>query len=188
MKITLLLILISTFNLLATDTYSQTARVQLNLNQISLKQTLKEIERSSEFYFLYNNELVDVERKVDINADNEQINTILDHLFANQDVKYAVYDRQIVISPANMPLPQEVQRKISGKVTDATGGALPVVTVAVKGTTNGSITYADGKYSLSNIPGNATLIFSFIGMKTQEVTVEGKTTINVKLLEESIGL
>ena len=47
MKITLLLILISTFNLLATDTYSQTARVSLNLSQISLKQALKEVERSS---------------------------------------------------------------------------------------------------------------------------------------------
>ena len=63
------------------------------------------------FYFLYNNELIDVERKVDIQADNEQINTILDRLFNDQEIKYAVYDRQIVISPVNMPLPQEAQRK-----------------------------------------------------------------------------
>ena len=188
MKITLLLILISTFNLLATDTYSQTARVSLNLNQISLKQTLKEIERSSEFYFLYNNELVDVERKVDINADNEQINTILDHLFANQDVKYAVYDRQIVISPINMPLPQEVQRKISGKVIDSSGGALPGVTVVVKGTTNGTITSANGNYLLSNIPDNATLQFSFVGMKSQDIAVGNKTAINVTLAEETVGI
>ena len=53
MKITLILILFSTFNLLATGTYSQTARVSLKLNQTSVKQVLKEIERSSEFYFLY---------------------------------------------------------------------------------------------------------------------------------------
>jgi hypothetical protein len=90
MKITLLLILVSTFNLLATDTYSQTARVSLNLNQISLKQAFKEIERSSEFYFLYNNELIDVERKVDIEAKNEQINIILDHItnFSHRTIIY----------------------------------------------------------------------------------------------------
>ena len=188
MKITLLLILISTFNLLATDTYSQTARVSLNLSQTSLKQALKEIEKSSEFYFLYNNELVDVERKVDIEAENEQINTILDQLFANQDVKYAVYDRQIVISPANMPLPQEVQRKISGKVTDQSGASLPGVSVIVKGTTSGVITDANGNYSLANIPVNATLQFSFVGMKMQEIAVGNKTTINVTLAEETVGI
>jgi len=188
MKITLLLILVSTLNLLATDTYSQTARVSLNLNQTSLKQALKEIERSSEFYFLYNNELIDVERKVDINADNEQINTILDHLFANQEVKYAVYDRQIVISPANMPLPQEVQRKIAGKVTDQSGTSLPGVSVVVKGTTSGVITDTNGNFSLAIIPENATLVFSFVGMKTQEVNVVRKTFINVVLAEETIGI
>ena len=187
-KITLLLILISTFNLLATDTYSQTARVSLKLNQISLKQALKEIERSSEFYFLYNNELVDVERKVDIEAKNEQINTILDHLFANQGVKYTVYDKQIVISPANMPLPQNVQRKIAGKVTDQSGASLPGVTVVVKGTTTGLITDGNGNYSLSNIPENAVLQFSFIGMKSQEFVVGNKATVNVAMVEETIGI
>ncbi|MCK9410672.1 MAG: TonB-dependent receptor [Prolixibacteraceae bacterium] len=188
MKITLLLILISSFNLLATDTYSQTAKVSLRLNQISLKQALKEIERSSEFYFLYNNELIDVERKVDIQSDNEQINTILDRLFNDQEIKYAVYDRQIVISPTNMPLPQEAARKISGKVTDSSGGTLPGVTVVVKGTTNGTITDTYGNYSLSNIPANGTLQFSFVGMKTQEIAIGNKTTINVTLAEETIDI
>jgi len=188
MKITLLLILVSTFNLLAIDTYSQTARVSLNLNQISLKQALKEIERSSEFYFLYDNELVDVERKVDIKADNEQINTILDRLFANQDTKYAVYDRQIVISPANMPLPQEVQRKISGKVTDQAGIPIPGASVVVKGTTRGITTDIDGNFALT-LPADAKeLIFSFIGMQSQVIGIAGKTLFNIVMKEDAIGI
>ena len=188
MKITLLLILVSTFNILATNAYSQTARVSLNLNQTSLKQALKEIERSSEFYFLYNNELIDVERKVDILADNEQINTILDRLFADQEIKYVVYDRQIVISPANMPLPQDAQRKVSGKVSDSSGGALPGVTVVVKGTTNGTITDANGNYTIFKVPENSSLQFSFVGMKSQEISVGGKTSINVTLVDETVGI
>lgn len=188
MKITLILILFSTFNLLATGTYSQTARVSLKLNQTSVKQVLKEIERSSEFYFLYNNDLIDVERKVDILANNEQINSVLDRLFANQEAKYAVYDRQIVISPTDMKLPQDAQRRIRGKVTDQTGASLPGVSVVLTGTTNGTITDTDGNYSITNIPENATLQFSFVGMKAQTIAVQGKQTIDVILEEDKLAI
>ena len=185
MKITLLLILISTLNLLATGTtYSQTARVSLKFNQTSIKQILKEIEHSTEFYFLYNNDLVNVERKVDIEANNEQITTILDRLFANQEEKYAVYDRQIVISPVNMPLPQD-QRKVTGKVTDQSGAPIPGATVLVKGTKIGEITDVNGKYSLANVPDNAVLQISFVGMQTIEINAAGKTIINATLLEST---
>ncbi len=188
MKITLLLILISTLNLLATDTYSQTARVSLKLSQTSVKQALKEIERSSEFYFLYNNELVDVERKVDIDADNEQINTILDRLFANADAKYAVYDKQIVISPMSMNLPQAAQRKISGRVADPSGAGIPGATVMVIGTTSGVTTSNDGNFSLV-LPENAKMLsFSFVGMRTQEVVIDTRSEYNVVLSEQAIGL
>ena len=188
MKITLLLILISTLNLLATGTYSQTARVSLRLNQTSLKQALKEIERSSEFYFLYNNELIDVERKVDIDANNEQINTILDRLFANVDAKYAVYDRQIVISPTNMALPQVAQRKISGKVTDLSGSAIPGATVMIKGTTTGVTTSNEGIFSLV-LPNDAKILsFSFVGMRTQEVAIDARSEYNITLANLTISL
>ncbi len=188
MKITLILILISTLNLLATGTYSQTARVSLKLNQTSIKQVLKEIEHSTEFYFLYNNDLVNVERKVDIDADNEQITNILDRLFANGEEKYAVYDRQIVISPANMPLPQEAQRKVAGKVTDQSGAPITGASVVVKGTTIGVTTGYDGTFTLV-LPTNVkSLTFSFVGMKTQEVPIGAKSQYNVILQEETIGL
>jgi len=188
MKITLLFILISTLNLLATGSYSQTTRVSLKLNQTSVKQVLKEIEHSSEFYFLYNNELIDVERKVDIEANNEPINSILDNLFANANVKYAVYDRQIVISPTNMNLHQEAQHKVNGKVIDQYGAAIPGASVVVKGTTIGVTTSNDGNFSLL-LPNDAKfLLFSFVGMRTQEVAIDNRSNYSITLADVTIGL
>lgn len=80
------------------------------------------------------------------------------------------------------------QKSVSGKVTDSTGAPLPGVTIRIKGTTQGTITDANGKYSFSNISGNATLLFSFVGMKNQEIPVAGKTEINTTLQDESEAL
>ncbi len=78
---------------------------------------------------------------------------------------------------------------VTGKVTDAsTNEPFPGATVVVSGTTNGTITDFDGNYTLSNVPTDATLTFSFIGMKTQEILVSGKTAIDVRLEAETIGL
>jgi len=76
------------------------------------------------------------------------------------------------------------QRSISGTITDESGQPLPGVTVVVKGTTQGTVTDADGFYSLTNIPEDATLQFSFVGMRTQEVAIEGRTTFT--LVMESV--
>lgn len=188
MKIVLFLILTSTFHLLATGTYSQTTRLSLSLNQTPIKQILKEIERSSEFHFLYNNELIDVERKVDIQVENELVNSILDMLFDSKVTKYAIYNKQIVISPAGMPLPQEALRKVSGKVTDQIGAGIPGATVAVKGASIGIITDSEGRFNLS-IPADAKiLVFSFVGMNGQEIAIENKKIFNVVLSEANTQL
>jgi len=83
---------------------------------------------------------------------------------------------------------QQAIPTIRGKVTDAKGQPLPGVTVVVKGTTTGNISDAKGNYSLANVPAGATLVFSFVGMKTQEIAVAGQTTVNVVLAEETIGI
>jgi len=80
------------------------------------------------------------------------------------------------------------QKTITGKVKDNTGVGLPGVSVVLKGTSIGVITEMDGKYSLSNVPENATLQFSFVGMKSQEVKVGTQTLINVVLADETIGI
>lgn len=80
------------------------------------------------------------------------------------------------------------QKVLSGKVTDTSGNPLPGVTIAVKGSTTGTITDSDGNFSLVNVPANATLQFSFVGMKSQEIVVRSQSNINIVLEEETIGL
>ncbi len=80
------------------------------------------------------------------------------------------------------------QRTLNGKVTDQAGAAIPGVTVVVKGTTTGTVTNLDGMYSLS-VPADAQiLVFSYIGMVSQEVQVAGRSTIDVSLQPDVIGV
>jgi TonB-linked SusC/RagA family outer membrane protein len=80
------------------------------------------------------------------------------------------------------------QKQITGTVSDQDGNSLPGVTVIVKGTTHGTITNSDGKYSLADIPENAALLFSFVGMETQEVSLGNQTTVNVVMQVSAIGI
>ncbi|MDX9882975.1 MAG: TonB-dependent receptor, partial [Prolixibacteraceae bacterium] len=79
-------------------------------------------------------------------------------------------------------------KTVSGKVSNVQGESIPGVAVMIKGTTQGTITDSDGVYSFSNVPGDATLVFSFVGMKTQEVVVGNKNQVNVSMEDETIGL
>lgn len=80
------------------------------------------------------------------------------------------------------------QRSVQGIVTDRQGNPLPGTTVVVKGTTQGTVANADGSYILTNIPEDAMLVFSFMGMQTQEIKAENKTTVDVTMIEDFIGL
>ena len=80
------------------------------------------------------------------------------------------------------------QRTISGKVTDSEDNSLPGVTITINGTTNGTTTNTNGEYTLPNVPNNATLVYSFVGMETQEIEVQGRSVINVVMTEENIGI
>jgi hypothetical protein len=103
-----------------------------------------------------------------------------------------VVDRYIVVRKTGDTFGENIiaaqQRTISGKVTDTRNQPLPGVTVVVKGTTQGTVTNADGSYSIVNIPSGATLQFSFVGMKTQEIVVGTQTSMNVMMEEETFGI
>jgi len=187
MKLTTLIFLITSLSLMAGESYSQETRISLNMKNVQIKDVLLKIENSSEFFFIYNNQLIDVDRNVSISVNNEKISDVLSNIFQDQQVEFQLTDRKIVIVPTEMSN-QQSQTKVSGKVTDSTGSPIPGVTVLVKGTTNGVLTDLDGKYSLSNIPEGAFMQFSFVGMKTQVIAVSNKTSINVVMEEETIGI
>jgi TonB-linked SusC/RagA family outer membrane protein len=190
MKLTLFLFILTISQLWATETYSQMTKLSLKLEDVKISDALKVIENQSEFFFLYSPKLIDVERKVSIDAKKEPIKDILINIFG-ENVKFAVYDRQIILSPIEQSgaFPEfQQQKQITGIVTDEKGSPLPGVSVSVKGTTLGILTDASGKYTINNAPQNATLIFSFVGMTVQEIKSEGRILIDVMLKEASIGL
>ncbi|MCW3787323.1 TonB-dependent receptor [Plebeiibacterium sediminum] len=190
MRITLFLILISAFEMYATDSYSQKTILSLNVQEKSLEEALDEIEQASEFYFLYSEKLVDTKRVVSINVKEAKIEKILDDLFSDTEIKYQIIDRKILLAP-EFDAEQEIQQEtksIEGTVKDVSGAPLPGVTIVVLGTTNGIITDLDGKYKLDNVKPTDVLEFSFIGMDKQDIPVENRTRIDVVMKESTIGL
>ena len=193
MKLTLFVIMLSFLGALANDSYSQT-KLSLDLKNTTVRNALDAIENQSEFFFLYSEKIIDVNRKVDVEAQQSTVDKILDKIFSGTDVSYTVKDRQIVLTTPEVNKMtatvegSQQQKSISGKVTDLSGVSLPGVSVVVKGTTTGTITDANGGYSLSNVPASGILQFSFVGMKTQEISIGNKSSINIRLAEETVGL
>ncbi|MGV8093887.1 MAG: TonB-dependent receptor [Mangrovibacterium sp.] len=187
MRITLYLFLILLFKVSASTGYSQEAKLSLDLKNTTVNEALNAIEKQTPFFFLFNNKLIDVNRTITLQCRNEKIENVLNNIFEGTDVMYLIRDRQIILT--NRLADQVGQSiKVTGKVTDTSGQPLPGVTVVVKGTTKGTISDADGNYSLVNVPSDAILVFSFVGMRSQEIPVAGKQQINMALEEEVFGM
>lgn len=186
MKLTFLCMLLGLVQLMANEGFSQSTRLTLDLKETRVEDVLMKIEEQSNLYFIYNRDVVDVNRKVDISCTNQAVVKVLTDLFTGTDVDYEIQDRHIILKSSSEPISQ--QKSISGKVTDSSGGSLPGVSIVVKGTTTGTITDSNGSFILANVPSDATLLFSFIGMKTHEVKLTGKSSINVAMEEETIGI
>ncbi|MGQ8336844.1 TonB-dependent receptor [Sunxiuqinia sp. A32] len=187
MKLTFSLLLISLATV-AMDAVSQTTKIDLVVEKATIVEIFQQIEESSNVGFFFKNEQLDLTKKYSVNFEKKTVNQILDQLLGDE-YSYKYLGKNIVITPKIGQNDAMVQQmSISGKVTDSTGAPLPGVTVVQKGTTNGTITDFEGNYSISNVPEDGTLVFSFVGMKVQEIPVTGENNINVVLAEEAIGL
>lgn len=196
MKLTAFLIFLFTVQVTAT-VYSQSKKLTIDLQGSSIKEVLQKIEAQSEYRFIYENEKVNLDEKVNIRVKDEVVENILKLLFGKDGVNYSITENNLIlISPSGQQIKNlgnesngtQQQKSVTGKVTDSSGGPLPGVSVVVKGTTTGTITDFDGNYSLANVPINGMLVFSFVGMKSQEVVVGAKAKIDVQLAEETVGI
>lgn len=187
MRITTFLLCACAFSTYAENSFSQSARVSINKSNTQLDEVLNEIENQTDYLFVYNNQ-VNVNRKVTVQAETKPVSEILDNLFRNSGIEYAMEGTHIILTKASnkagVSAPQQT-KKVTGTVLDEMGEPITGANVFVKGTTNGNITDIDGNFSLSNVPANAVIQFSFIGYLTQEVPLKNQTTINVKLVEDS---
>ena len=188
MRISVFLLSVFVLQTFASDTYSQETRLSMDFSQTRLVDVIDEIEENTEFYFLYNEKLVNLDREVSATFENQKIDKILAKLFEGTDIVYTITDRKIILAPEFLQGEKQQQNTITGVVTDEDGMPLPGVSVQIEGTNIGTITDVNGKYTISDIPENATLKFSFVGMKTVEVEVANQTIINISLSADAMGL
>jgi TonB-linked SusC/RagA family outer membrane protein len=189
MKACFLFLILSVGASFAVESYSQNTYFTLEAHNQTVKELFKAIESSSEYIFFYLDETLDVNRKVSVSVKRQLVKDILDQAFEGTNNRYHISDRQIIITKAEAtpPLPSVPQNRessVSGIVKDALG---PVIgaNVVVKGTTIGTVTDLDGRFTLPNIPENAILQVSFVGYLTQEVRIGNQTQVNITLQEDS---
>lgn len=170
--------------------YSESTKLSLKLQNASIESVLNQIEDQSQFRFVFNEKEFNINRKVDIDVSDARVETILNGILEGTGMAYKVIDRQIIIgnTVSGAGAVSQQGRTITGTVTDESGEPVPGVSVVAKGTTVGTITDSDGEYSIT-VPENAsTLVFSFVGMRTQEITIGNQTTIDVSMVTETIGV
>ena len=196
MRLTFLFLLVGLMQLSA-SVYSQTTKLSLEMRNAKVAEVLDAIESQSEFRFAYSPGFIDLGREVTVDIHDKTIEESLKTVFAGVSVEFSIFDRHILLypeslSPGTEPVVSHAtgtqQRTISGRVTDENGQSLPGVTIVIKGTTNGTVTDIDGNYTLVNTPSDAILVFSFVGMKSQEVVVANQSTINITMEADAINV
>jgi len=186
MKLIFIVTLLATLNVGA-RIYSQTTRINININNGTLGDVLKTIEEQSEFNIFYKVGQINTNKKVSIKAENLSITEILDKVLASEKASYTILDKIIVIR-GNEENKNQIG-KVNGKVISGENNEpLPGVNIVIKGTTIGTTTDASGNFELNISTDKATLIISFLGYVTEEVEVTPGSNITVKLVPDIMGL
>ncbi len=185
MRITTFLLLVCVFCSFAGNTHSQNARVSINKSNTNLEDILSEIESQTDYLFIYNNQ-VDINKKLSIKVKNKPVSDVLDNLLKNMGVSYAMEGTLIVLTKkTENPIPVQQQTKnVNGTVVDVNGDPVIGANVVVKGTTNGTITDIDGRFTI-DADAKSVLNVSYIGYLTKEVAVGNQQTVRIVLLEDT---
>lgn len=177
-KLTLLLNLVCLINVNAAI-YSQDKGFSFDLKGKTIQDILSMIERKSDFQFLYNDEFKELNKKVDLNVKNDRLENLLDKLLANSNMTYRVLENDLIVLTPKSVLQRNV---IKGRVTDkATGEPLPGVSIVVRGTTRGTLTDIDGKYSIEVQGSDEALAYTYVGYLSQTVMINDRKQIDVSL-------
>ena len=169
---------------LSAHVFSQSKLVTLDLKEVSVEKFVDAVKQQTGMKMMYNSGVVREAGQVSVQVKDKELSEVLDMVLKKVNLEYELYNDIILIrAKGEVPAGPKV---LKGVVKDKSGAVLPGVTVVIKGTTLGVSTDIDGKYSIT-IPedGKETvLMFTFVGMKPQEVRYAGQETLNVILTEE----
>ena len=190
MRLLMLLMLLSIAQVHAGQVNTETSKITLNIKNSTIEKILFQIEEKTNYVFVYNKDLIDVNRLVNIKSKGEDLDDVLYEIFSGQNVKFQRVNNNIIISPVYGLSLQQQELKITGKVMDKFSNPIAGANVYEKeAPTHGVITGSDGSYSITvSNPDDAILVFSFIGFDAQEIHVAGRKVIDVILMESSIAL
>ena len=191
MKVTSLCNLLAVCSISA-STYAQSLKFSIHKQNSSISEVFKEIEKKSDFTFFFNDNQINVKQKVNVSANNANIEDVLAQVLQNTGYDYQIIDKQILIKVSDkdvmaIPFATQSSKRITGIVLDATGMPVIGANVMEKGTTNGTITDMDGKFSL-NVEKGATLVVSYIGFAKQEIKIGNQTNLSITMKEDSEAL
>ena len=166
--------------------------VTLNAENVALRQVLAGLETQADVRFIHSPTAIQAKRRVSVVARHERLAVVLDRLLTPLSIDYSVVAGQIVLSvrrgsaaeSSATGQPASIEQPYSGRVTTATGEALPGVSLAIRGTTRGATTDSDGGFKIMANLGDV-LIFSFIGYANQQITLGETTTLQIRLVEAS---
>lgn len=191
MKLSIILLFFSIAQMFPKESFAQN-KVTLELENSTLREALQEIKRQTDYKFLYRNSEIDVNDIVSVIANNESAKTVLDRLFMGTHIEYRIIDKQIVLTkrkPILVSKDVPVQdRVVQGMVKDGNGDPLPGANIVEKGTSNGTQSDFDGKFSLELEGENSALIISYLGFSTKEIMVGDQIYIEVSLEENAASL
>lgn len=177
---------------IGTSLYASADRISLKVNNVALASVLRDIERQTDYSFSYSKESVDVSVPVTLTVKDEALITVLDKLFAKQDISYKINKKQIVLNKKSAsqshPSKQQVSKgniiKIVGTVTDTKGEPLIGASVIVEGENKGVTTDIDGNYEI-DVPEGGRLMFSYIGFTPEKKKIDKDGRIDIVMSEDS---
>lgn len=181
MKISCFLTLLCVLQVSAT-VYSQNTLMDLELKNKTVREVLKTLEVKSDFRFFYNDDFTSLNKVLSINVHQKGINEILKELLSDENVTYKfMADNAIVI----VPVSELQQKKITGTVVDASSGeSLIGVSIMIEGTNQGTVTDANGKFSLNIPKPNVILKVTYMGYTTEKIMIKDQTRIDIKLVRD----
>ncbi len=185
---TVFISLVCTLNVQA-NVFSQHTKFDIAMKNVTVSEVLCYLEEISKYRFVYDSDAIDRMQRVDVEMKGTKLETVLESIFVKSGFSFVIEDGVVIIREAGKKqitagiLPQS--RKITGRVRDHGGNPLPGVTVVLKGTSVGVVTDVDGHFKM-DLPADheTVLVFSFVGMKTQEVYYKGEKELNVVMEED----
>ena len=176
---------------MAEMSYTQNARVTINKRNATLKEVLNEIEKQTDYLFIYNNE-VNTNEKVTVKAKQKAVSDVLSSILESKEMNYSMEGNHILLSKEenisseelSTLIAQQQKKQITGTVVDESGIPIIGANIIEQGTTNGTITDIDGNFNLS-IEDGAVIHVSYIGYLNQDIITSGRNNFNITLQEDT---